>query len=330
MKNSNWKKGNKSGFTLVELVIYIAIFATILLLIIGFLWMIVLGNIKETAYEEVQQNGRFAITKMTQEIKKATGIDIPTPGNSANALILRMADSSLTSFDISGGKLRMTKGINSYYLTTDQVIINNNSLQFTNNSYPNTPGIIQVKMEINHTNPGNRREYQASVDLESSVSLVPAGASPSLEIKKPMLHTDSTVWTTPARAYNYPDPNDQSDYGSDTSMPDRNDINPAILFYNWDQKTETYTTTVLKVNWRTNGRHSNDRFGIHYTKDGGVNWLDLVPMGVHNETTIQTSSANLDANQVLTSVQVNVVSDRVGGADGGTLYIYDIWTEGVF
>jgi len=32
----------------------------------------------------------------------------------------------------------------------------------------------------------------------------------------------------------------------------------------------------------------------------------------------------------LNFVQVKVVSDRVGGADGGTLYIYDIWTEGIF
>jgi type II secretory pathway pseudopilin PulG len=151
-----------------------------------------------------------------------------------------------------------------------------------------------------------------------------------LEIKKPTARTDNTVWTTPALAYNYPDtPNDQSDSGSDTSMPTRD---PAILFYSWALKTETYTATVLKVNWRTNGLHSNDQFAIRYTKDGGINWLDLVPMGVHNETTIQTSSASLDANQVLTSVQVKVVSTRFPNpsADGGTLYIYDIWTEGVF
>jgi len=178
MQHYNWKKDNKIGFTLVELIIYMGLFATVLLLITGFLWMIILGNIKEAAYQEVQQNSRFAMTKIEQEIKKAVGINSPIPGSSSNTLILRMADSSLTSFDISGGKLRMTKGINSYYLTTDQVIINNNSLQFTNNSYVNTPGIIQVKMEISHINPGNRREYQASANFQSSVSLVPGGAAP--------------------------------------------------------------------------------------------------------------------------------------------------------
>src|SRR4030042_4326078 len=147
-----------------------------------------------------------------------------------------------------------------------------------------------------------------------------------LQVKKPTARTDSTGWTTPALIYNYPDtPNDQSDSGSDTSMPDRD---PAILLYDWAQKTEIYTSTVLKVNWRTNGLHLNDRFAIRYSKDGGTNWLDLVPMGVHNETTIQASSVNLDNNKDLTLVRLEVVSDRLPNpqADGGTLYIYDIWT----
>ena len=149
-----------------------------------------------------------------------------------------------------------------------------------------------------------------------------------LEVKKPTAHTDSTGWTTPALSYNYPaSPNDQLDSGSDTRMPDRD---PAILFRNWAIKTETYTATVLKVNWRTNGLYPNDRFAIRYTRDGGTNWQDIVPLGVYNGTTTQTSSVNLDANQDLTLVQVKVVSDRVGTADNGTLYIYDIWTEGIF
>ena len=327
MQNYNLKKDNKNGFTLVELTIYIALFVVVSALATEFLWSIVLGNIKETAFQEVQQNGRFVITKISQEIKKATEIN----NLALNSLSLQMADPKLnpTIFDLSDGKLRITQGTNpSYYLTTDQVIVN--SLQFTDLSYDDTPGIIQIKMEINHINPANRREYQALTNLESSVSLVPGGAALSLQIKKPTARTDSTGWTTPALIYNYPDtPNDQSDSGSDTSMPDRD---PAILLYDWAQKTEIYTSTVLKVNWRTNGLHLNDRFAIRYSKDGETNWLDLVPMGVHNETTIQASSVNLDNNQDLTLVRVKVVSDRLPNpqADGGTLYIYDIWTEGIF
>jgi hypothetical protein len=64
-------------------------------LISGLLWNIVFGNIKETAYQEVQQNGRFALTKINQEIKKAIGINSPSPGNSANSISLVMANPKL-------------------------------------------------------------------------------------------------------------------------------------------------------------------------------------------------------------------------------------------
>lgn len=168
-----------SGFTLIEFLIYIAILAVILIFTTGFLWDVILGNIKETSWQEVQQNSRFALTKIGQEIKKATGVNSPLPGNSANSLSLIMADPNLnpTVFDIVDGKLRITKGVDGpYEITSDQVIVTN--LNFINLSYQNTPGTIQIEMTTEHINPANRIEYFASVDLKLSVSLISGGATP--------------------------------------------------------------------------------------------------------------------------------------------------------
>jgi len=167
------------GFTLIEFLIYIAIVSSILVLMSGFLWNIVFGDIKENAYQEVQQNGRFALTKISQEIKKATGINNPPAGSSANSLSLVMADPPLnpTVFDVADGKLRITQGTaGPYELTSDAVIVSN--LQFTNLSYLNTPGTIRIEISIEYLNPSGRMEYQASINLKSTVSLVPGGASP--------------------------------------------------------------------------------------------------------------------------------------------------------
>ena len=169
----------KKAFTLIEFLIYMAISATILVLMTGFFWDIIFGNIKETSYQEVQQNGRFALTKITQKIKKATGINIPLAGSSSNTLSLAMADASLnpTIFDLADGKLRITQGAKGpLELTSDEVIVSN--LLFTNLSYPNTPGAIRIEMTIEYLNPSGRMEYQASIDLKTTVSLVPGGASP--------------------------------------------------------------------------------------------------------------------------------------------------------
>lgn len=167
------------SFTLVEFLIYIAILATILVSTIGFLWTMVLGNIKESSFQEVQQNGRFALTEIIRETRKATEIISPGPDDPpANSLSLAMADGSTTVIDTFNGKLRITKAFPplSYELTSDQVAISN--LRFTNLSYPNTPGTIQIETQIDHINPSNRMEYRASIILKSTASLMPGGAAP--------------------------------------------------------------------------------------------------------------------------------------------------------
>jgi len=160
------------GFTLIELLIYTAIISLVLVSITGFFWNIASGNIKENSYQEVQQNGRFAMTKITQEIKKAIGINNPVPGSSANSLSLTMPEPNLnpTIFDVSEGKLRITQGASvPIELTTDQVLVSN--LQFTNLSYLNTPGTIRIEMTLENLNPSGKTEYKASIDLKTSVSL---------------------------------------------------------------------------------------------------------------------------------------------------------------
>lgn len=166
------------GFTLIELLLYLAILATVLLVMVGFLWDIIIGNVKENSYREVQQNGRFALAKISQEIKKATAINSPPPGLSSDSLSLAMAatHSNPTLFDVANGKLRIRRGESEpYELTSDRVRVSD--LQFTNLSFADTPGTVRIEMTIEHLNPGARMEYQASVNLSTTVSLVAGGAA---------------------------------------------------------------------------------------------------------------------------------------------------------
>jgi len=168
---------NGAGFTLIELIIYIGIVAIILLVAFNFGWEIIYGNVKSRVVRETQQNARFAMERIAREIRKARAINTPGPGGSSNILSLEMADPNLdpTVFDVSDGKLRIAQGtLGPYELTNDRVIVS--ALQFTNLSYQGTPGTIQLDIVIGHANPAGRTEYVASVDLNSTISLVPGGA----------------------------------------------------------------------------------------------------------------------------------------------------------
>lgn len=146
------------------------------------------------------------------------------------------------------------------------------------------------------------------------------------EYKKPTNHTDVSVWTNPGQCYDTSTPGDETTEGN---LYNAVSNDPSITFHTWDTKGQTYAATTLKVKWKTSGGFTDDTFAIQYTKDGST-WLDLVAMGVHNETTIQTSPASLDANQDLTQVQVKVAFVKSGGPDKDYIYIYDIWTEGTY
>ena len=166
------EKIKKRGFTLIELLMYIAILGIVLVLITGFFWNIILGYIKENSYQELQQNGRFALTKITQEIRKAKSINIPTQGGVSDSITLEMANSqeNPTIFDLDNGKLIITKGSGvSSEITTDRIVVSN--LKFTNLSYDNTAGTIRIELDLEHINPANIATYKASINLITTVSL---------------------------------------------------------------------------------------------------------------------------------------------------------------
>jgi len=173
---SQFLRSNK-GVSLIEFLIYISLIGFTLTLMIGFLWETIRTNIKGRALQEVQENIRFAVIKIGQEVKKATGINSPLPGESGEVLSLSMSspEADPTVIELVDGKLRIRKGTSSpQELTSETVKVK--SIQFSNFSYPDTPGTIRLEMVVEYYNPSRRVEYQTSLRAKSTFSLVPGGA----------------------------------------------------------------------------------------------------------------------------------------------------------
>lgn len=90
------------GFTLIELIIYIAIVAMVLVIASGFAWNIIEGKVKSTAYQEVQQNARFAMEKVSRELRAGTD---PVSININDYLSNQV---EATSFSITNNQILLT------------------------------------------------------------------------------------------------------------------------------------------------------------------------------------------------------------------------------
>jgi len=173
MENKNDKT---TGFSLVEFIIYLAIFSGVVVVLITLLFSTIRGRGDVQTKTEVQQNMRYALSLITQTIHSATAID-GTPGAS---LCLTMSDNAKnpTEFDVSNGTLRITEGSGggscppsgtATPITSEKVTVTN--LTFTKISNPApAKDTIQVNLTIEYKDQGNP-QLKFSQNQVTTVSL---------------------------------------------------------------------------------------------------------------------------------------------------------------
>ena len=154
------------GFTLIELILYIAIVTLVMSALIPFAWSVIEGGTKSTTDQEVYSNARFLSEKIKWEIRNAKGIN----SVSVNSISLQNFNASKdpTIIDLSAGKMRIKYGtaIAVELNSTDTTVSN---LTFTNNtSVDNKTKNIQFNFTLGSNFAQNRVEYQQSVTLQSS------------------------------------------------------------------------------------------------------------------------------------------------------------------
>lgn len=169
---------SKKGFTLIEMLIYVAVLSIIILAVSSFFLWAVRSNIKAKAMRETQDNARRAMEVMTSEIKEAKSIYTPTsifdsyPGQLSLRTTKYLPEGEETTyidFYLCGTQLCFKKeSQNPIALTSDKVEVTNLIfVQIVSGEIPS----IQINLKVNFKNPTDRPEYRASVDLISAASL---------------------------------------------------------------------------------------------------------------------------------------------------------------
>jgi prepilin-type N-terminal cleavage/methylation domain-containing protein len=170
-------KKNNRGFTLIELIVYVALIAIFVTGAIQFGINVVYGRVKSNVVQEVTQNLRLTSKKVMFEVRNASGIN----SVSATSICLSNSDASRnpTRIYLSGTELRIGWGGGSPVcagLTSDFKLTSNlvevTSLTFTNLTTLSTRSKnIKFTLTIDSLNPSGRAEYERSQTFTGSAEV---------------------------------------------------------------------------------------------------------------------------------------------------------------
>lgn len=159
-------KNAMQGFTLVELILYIALVSLFLGAAVLFSWDVIYGREKSFRQQVVQQSARIAMSKIGYEIKRAVDVN----SVSANQIVLNNG-ATTTTINLSAGRVRITSGgVGPYNITSNQVVVTN--LTFTNliATNENTKN-IKVSMILTQANAPSKGELVATTQIDDSFEL---------------------------------------------------------------------------------------------------------------------------------------------------------------
>jgi type II secretory pathway pseudopilin PulG len=158
----------KKGFTLVELILYVAIFTLMMTSLIPFAWNIIGGGAKSTTQQEISSNARYVSEIIKYEIRRASGI---TSVTSTSISLTNFSPDSTTVIGLSGGKITISKnGGGAVNLNSNDTTIS--SLTFTNyTSAGNTSENIQFAFTMNSNFNQTRKEYQSTLSVEGDAEV---------------------------------------------------------------------------------------------------------------------------------------------------------------
>jgi len=161
------------GFTLVEMVLYVAVCSILLVTISVFLSFLLGARVRSQAMTEVNQQGFQVMSLITQTIRNGRSIEVPSIGSSTSTMSLTTSNTLLnpTLFYVSSTTLYIQEASKaSVALTNSRVRVS--GLTFQNvSSGSSTEKIMRISYTIEYLNPEGRSEYSFIKTFSGSATL---------------------------------------------------------------------------------------------------------------------------------------------------------------
>lgn len=172
-------KYKNRGFTLLEIILYMALVSAMMASLLSFAWNIIGGSVKSTTQQEVYSQARYVSERIKLEIRNASSVNIAGSTFGASPGILSLAEigpandpvKDPTIVTLSGGKITIKQGAgSSVALNSSNTSVE--SLIFTNYSSPDSKTKhIGFSFTITDNFVSERHEYRESINIQSSAEI---------------------------------------------------------------------------------------------------------------------------------------------------------------
>jgi len=179
-------KNQQGGFTLIELVLYIGLLALFLSAATVALWDIILGNVKSSVEQEVQENLRYAAHRVQFEVKNSDSINDGASSfgvNIATNPALKVSFSAPApynpiEFKVLDGVLQIRMGDDdgdgedeeAEWAPLTSAAVEVTGLTFTNLS-DSTSQNVKLVLTLRYINPSGRSQWDKEATFESAAQL---------------------------------------------------------------------------------------------------------------------------------------------------------------
>jgi prepilin-type N-terminal cleavage/methylation domain-containing protein len=174
MIHSAHNPGGERGFTLLELIIYIALLATVVVAAAMIALQFTITQAKAAVYAQASRNAQFAMSRIESEVREADSITVGSSVFGSNPGTLTLATSvpanSPTIFTVTNGQLTVKQGAGAAIpLTEPDVTVTEFTLE---NLSPNArTQNIRIHIKVSLPTSTANTDIQTTVQLDSTVRI---------------------------------------------------------------------------------------------------------------------------------------------------------------
>jgi type II secretory pathway pseudopilin PulG len=169
-------KTHNSGFSLLEIIIYIAVIAVVTSAIGAVFLSVANGQARADAAAEINSNVNFALDKINQDILAAAAVTTPAAAGDSSATLAVTVGATQITYCVANGQIfRSAGGIcdsSAEPITTAVVAVKNLSftrLENTNSVLSRTIISIQTVLTAGYNSAGSNYQYSLTKQISSSL-----------------------------------------------------------------------------------------------------------------------------------------------------------------